>query len=204
MFSVVGAQEMESRTVNIRNRDDKATQAKGDLIPLDEAIEKLVKLRDERRLVNALWEPISRQTEWSLLNEPWSVPSKAESLLSKFRATPTVIRKISKCFVHITILANLPWSKPLPKWYLTSIATSDFRVCVRCRESRNIWVARSMLEGLARPSTIHEWPLIHYRCTTFSILSPVPPFSFRFCTTSQLYTRAVATSRVWLDSQLEP
>ncbi len=51
---VVGAQEKESRTVNIRNRDDEESQKKGELIPLDEAIEKLSKLRDERRLKNAL------------------------------------------------------------------------------------------------------------------------------------------------------
>jgi threonyl-tRNA synthetase len=51
---VVGAQEKESRTVNIRNRDDPSTQAKGDLVPLDRAIEELVKLRDERRLENKI------------------------------------------------------------------------------------------------------------------------------------------------------
>ncbi|KAF2096349.1 threonyl-tRNA synthetase [Rhizodiscina lignyota] len=51
---VVGAQEKESRTVNIRNRDDPSTQAKGDLIPLDEAIQKLTILRDTRQLVNAI------------------------------------------------------------------------------------------------------------------------------------------------------
>ncbi|RDL30423.1 Uncharacterized protein BP5553_10301 [Venustampulla echinocandica] len=51
---VVGAQEQESCTVNIRNRDDQTTQAKGRLIPLQEAIDKLVILRDERRLINAI------------------------------------------------------------------------------------------------------------------------------------------------------
>jgi threonyl-tRNA synthetase len=45
---------MESRTVNIRNRDDPSTQAKGELIPLDVAIEKLTKLRDSRAYSNAL------------------------------------------------------------------------------------------------------------------------------------------------------
>lgn len=45
---VVGAQEKESRTVNIRNRDDQSTQKLGELIPLDVALEKLVKLRDSR------------------------------------------------------------------------------------------------------------------------------------------------------------
>ena len=49
---VVGAEEAKSRTVNIRNRDDQATQSKGELIPLDEAVEHLAKLKDERRIVN--------------------------------------------------------------------------------------------------------------------------------------------------------
>ncbi|KAI9697851.1 MAG: threonyl-tRNA synthetase [Bogoriella megaspora] len=51
---VVGAQEKESRTVNIRNRDDQSTQAKGELVPLDVAIEKLCALRDSREVVNAM------------------------------------------------------------------------------------------------------------------------------------------------------
>ncbi|KAI5304839.1 Threonine--tRNA ligase, mitochondrial [Ascosphaera pollenicola] len=51
---VVGAQEKESRTVNIRNRDDPKTQSKGELVPLEEAREKLRALRKERTLVNAL------------------------------------------------------------------------------------------------------------------------------------------------------
>lgn len=45
---VVGAQEKESRTVNIRNRDDQTTQKLGELVPLNVAMEKLVKLRDSR------------------------------------------------------------------------------------------------------------------------------------------------------------
>ena len=49
---VVGAQEKEARSVNIRNRDDPETQAKGELIPLEEAISKLKALKKERRLVN--------------------------------------------------------------------------------------------------------------------------------------------------------
>jgi threonyl-tRNA synthetase len=49
---VVGAEEEKSRTVNIRNRDDQATQAKGELIPLQDALEHMTKLKDERRLVN--------------------------------------------------------------------------------------------------------------------------------------------------------
>ena len=51
---VVGAQEKEARSVNIRNRDDPETQAKGELIPLDEAISKLKALKKERRLVNKI------------------------------------------------------------------------------------------------------------------------------------------------------
>lgn len=54
MFAVVGAQEKESRSVNIRNRDDQETQSKGELIPLDEAIQKLKVLKKERRLINSI------------------------------------------------------------------------------------------------------------------------------------------------------
>lgn len=53
-WAVVGAQEKETRTVNIRNRDDPSTQSKGDLVPLDEAIRKLLALKEERRLENAI------------------------------------------------------------------------------------------------------------------------------------------------------
>jgi threonyl-tRNA synthetase len=51
---VVGASEKESRSVNIRNRDDPATQKQGVMIPLEEAREKLRVLRKERRLANTL------------------------------------------------------------------------------------------------------------------------------------------------------
>lgn len=51
---VVGAQEKESRSVNIRNRDDPNTQSKGSLVPLEEARDKLRSLRKERRLANSL------------------------------------------------------------------------------------------------------------------------------------------------------
>ncbi|KAL8909309.1 MAG: hypothetical protein Q9207_000319 [Kuettlingeria erythrocarpa] len=54
ILPVVGAQEKESRSVNIRNRDDQETQAKGELVPLDEAIQKLRMLKKERRLVTAI------------------------------------------------------------------------------------------------------------------------------------------------------
>jgi threonyl-tRNA synthetase len=52
--AVVGAEEQKSRTVNIRNRDDAVTHAKGELVPLSDAVEHLVRLRDERRLQNRL------------------------------------------------------------------------------------------------------------------------------------------------------
>ncbi|KAF1956703.1 threonyl-tRNA synthetase [Byssothecium circinans] len=51
---VVGAEERDSKTANIRNRDDQATQQRGEVIPLDKAIEGLVKLRDERRFENKI------------------------------------------------------------------------------------------------------------------------------------------------------
>ena len=51
---MVGEQEKEGRSVNIRNRDDPNTQSKGELIPLDEAIQKLKTLKKERRIVNSI------------------------------------------------------------------------------------------------------------------------------------------------------
>ncbi|CAM1507241.1 Fc.00g068820.m01.CDS01 [Cosmosporella sp. VM-42] len=49
---VVGAEEASSRTLNIRNRDDQSTQNKGELVPVEKALEELVKLKAERRLLN--------------------------------------------------------------------------------------------------------------------------------------------------------
>lgn len=40
--------------MNIRNRDDPETQAKGELVPLEEAITKLKALRKQRRLINLI------------------------------------------------------------------------------------------------------------------------------------------------------
>ncbi|KAL4881364.1 hypothetical protein BJY04DRAFT_188754 [Aspergillus karnatakaensis] len=51
---VVGAEEKETRSVNIRNRDDTATQGRGVVIPLDDARAKFRVLRKERKLVNSL------------------------------------------------------------------------------------------------------------------------------------------------------
>jgi threonyl-tRNA synthetase len=50
--TVVGAQESETRTVNVRNRDDVSTQSRGELMPLQKVIDGLKALRDERRLLN--------------------------------------------------------------------------------------------------------------------------------------------------------
>ncbi|KAF2827223.1 threonyl-tRNA synthetase [Ophiobolus disseminans] len=51
---VVGAEEQKAKAVNWRNRDDQASQQRGEIVPLDEAVEKLVKLRDERRIENVV------------------------------------------------------------------------------------------------------------------------------------------------------
>ena len=51
---VLGAKERDSRAVNVRNRDDPATQQQGAMMQLDEALRKIKELRDERRLVNAI------------------------------------------------------------------------------------------------------------------------------------------------------
>ncbi|KAL4808437.1 hypothetical protein BDV18DRAFT_135003 [Aspergillus unguis] len=51
---VVGAEEKESRSLNIRNRDDTSSQSRGVVVPLDEARQKFRALRKERRIVNTL------------------------------------------------------------------------------------------------------------------------------------------------------
>ena len=50
----MGATEAESKTVNIRNRDDQESQKRGVEMPLADAIEKLKKLQEDRALVNAI------------------------------------------------------------------------------------------------------------------------------------------------------
>lgn len=52
LLPVVGAEEMEQRKLNVRYRDDTDTQSRGSPVPLDEAIEKLVKLKNERASYN--------------------------------------------------------------------------------------------------------------------------------------------------------
>lgn len=43
---------MKGREVNVRNRDDTSTQDRGKPVPLQEAIEKLVELRNNRGTEN--------------------------------------------------------------------------------------------------------------------------------------------------------
>ena len=54
MITVVGQQELDNRSVNVRNRDDVGTKARSDTIPLDEVAKKLVVLKESRSLHNKL------------------------------------------------------------------------------------------------------------------------------------------------------
>lgn len=51
-MTVVGADEQSGRMVNVRYRDDTSTQDRGKPVPLDEAIEKLRKLKADRGTYN--------------------------------------------------------------------------------------------------------------------------------------------------------
>ncbi|EAU80442.2 tars protein [Coprinopsis cinerea okayama7 len=51
---VVGQEELDARSVNVRNRDDVGTKAKGQMVPLETVIEQFVSLKKERRLENKL------------------------------------------------------------------------------------------------------------------------------------------------------
>ncbi|KAK4058265.1 threonyl-tRNA synthetase [Microbotryomycetes sp. JL221] len=51
---VVGTEEVESRSVNVRNRDDIGVKGKTETIELNEILSKLIQLKDERRLKNEL------------------------------------------------------------------------------------------------------------------------------------------------------
>jgi threonyl-tRNA synthetase len=52
---VVGQDELDSRSVNVRNRDDVGMKTRADvLIPLDEVAKKLVALKNSRSLYNKL------------------------------------------------------------------------------------------------------------------------------------------------------
>ena len=51
---VVGQEELDARSLNIRNRDDVGSKSKGEMAPLDETIKKMVALKQGRSLVNKL------------------------------------------------------------------------------------------------------------------------------------------------------
>ncbi len=52
--TVVGEKELNSRSVNVRNRNDVGSQGKTDTIALDVAVQKLVALNASRSLTNQL------------------------------------------------------------------------------------------------------------------------------------------------------
>ena len=51
---VVGQEELDARSVNVRNRDDVGTKAKGEMVSLDKIVEQLVELKKLRSLENKL------------------------------------------------------------------------------------------------------------------------------------------------------
>jgi len=51
---VVGQEELDARSVNVRNRDDIGTKAKGEMVSLDKTVEQLVELKKSRSLENKL------------------------------------------------------------------------------------------------------------------------------------------------------
>ena len=51
---VVGQEELDAQSVNIRNRDDVGTKAWASTVPLDEVVEKMIALKSSRRLENRL------------------------------------------------------------------------------------------------------------------------------------------------------
>ncbi|KAF7440036.1 threonyl-tRNA synthetase [Pleurotus ostreatus] len=51
---VVGQQELDGRSVNVRNRDDVGTKARAEDIPLDTIIEKLMSLKNNKSMSNKL------------------------------------------------------------------------------------------------------------------------------------------------------
>jgi len=53
---VVGQEELDSRSVNVRNRDDVGTKAKTAMVSLDVIIDKLVRLKASKSLRNVFLE----------------------------------------------------------------------------------------------------------------------------------------------------
>ncbi|KAG8851649.1 threonyl-tRNA synthetase [Tulasnella sp. 330] len=51
---VVGQEELDSRSVNVRNREDVGTKARSEMVKLEEIVEKFASLKKERRFENKL------------------------------------------------------------------------------------------------------------------------------------------------------
>jgi len=51
---VVGQEELDAKSVNVRNRDDVGMKARAQVVPLEEIVEKLVALKTSRSLENKL------------------------------------------------------------------------------------------------------------------------------------------------------
>ena len=51
---VVGQEELDARSVNVRNRDDVGTKSKGQMVSLDKVVDQLVALKNSRSLANKL------------------------------------------------------------------------------------------------------------------------------------------------------
>lgn len=49
---VVGQEELDAQSVNVRNRDDVGTKAKGQMVPLNEIVGKFVELKTSKRVAN--------------------------------------------------------------------------------------------------------------------------------------------------------
>ena len=52
--TVVGQEEPDNQSVNVRNRDDVGTKAKGQMISLEEVSQKFAALKESRSLANKL------------------------------------------------------------------------------------------------------------------------------------------------------
>ena len=52
--AVVGQDELEGKSVNVRNRDDVGTKARSEVVPLDKVCEQLTLLKTSRDLKNKL------------------------------------------------------------------------------------------------------------------------------------------------------
>jgi threonyl-tRNA synthetase len=53
-FAVVGEEEMNTQSVNVRNRDDVGSKVRAEMMPLDDIATKLLALKSSRSLHNKL------------------------------------------------------------------------------------------------------------------------------------------------------